>query len=133
MSCEVPSASSTVAATENIYLPKLAVLDRVSDDIAEVKTFYWHFEDAAEQAQFKRFRPGQFAQVSLFGIGEFQKVMFIFVACVAFVVMDAATAVADVSDRYIDTACTLGANRRQIVVKVLVPLAMPAQAPDGAP
>jgi NAD(P)H-flavin reductase len=62
---------SPSAATENIYLPKVAVLDRVSDDIPEVKTFYWHFEDAAEQAKFKRFRPGQFAQVSLFGIGEF--------------------------------------------------------------
>ena len=29
---------------------------------------------------------------SLFGIGEFQKIMFIFIACVAFVVMDTATA-----------------------------------------
>lgn len=55
----------------NIYLPKLAVLDRVVDEIAEVKTFYWHFEDPAEQRAFKRFRPGQFAQVSLFGAGEF--------------------------------------------------------------
>jgi NAD(P)H-flavin reductase len=41
------------------------------DEIAEVKTFYWHFKDAAEQQAFKRFRPGQFAQVSLFGAGEF--------------------------------------------------------------
>ncbi len=57
--------------TENIYLPKLAVLDRVVDDIPEVKTFYWRFEDPATQAQFKRFRPGQFAQISLFGVGEF--------------------------------------------------------------
>jgi NAD(P)H-flavin reductase len=57
--------------TENIYLPKLAVLDRVVDDIPEVKTFYWRFEDPAAQAEFKRFRPGQFAQVSLFGVGEF--------------------------------------------------------------
>lgn len=56
---------------ENIYLPKLAVLDRVVDEIAEVRTFYWHFEDPAEQAAFKRFKPGQFAQVSLFGVGEF--------------------------------------------------------------
>jgi NAD(P)H-flavin reductase len=61
----------SVAATENIYLPKLAVLDRVADDIAEVKTFYWHFQDAEEQRKFKEFRPGQFAQVSLFGVGEF--------------------------------------------------------------
>jgi NitT/TauT family transport system permease protein len=64
--------------------------------------------------------------LSLFGIGEFQKIMFIFIACVAFIVMDSARAIADVSSRYIDTACTLGASRRQIIVKVLVPLAMPA-------
>ena len=64
--------------------------------------------------------------MSLFGIGEFQKIMFIFIACVAFVVMDTATAIADVSDRYIDTAYTLGASRWQIVMKVLVPLAMPS-------
>ena len=57
--------------SENIYLPKTAILDRVTDEIAEVKTFTWHFEDEAEQKAFKRFRPGQFAQVSLFGVGEF--------------------------------------------------------------
>jgi NAD(P)H-flavin reductase len=56
---------------ENVYLPKAAVLDRVVTEIHEVKTFYWHFEDWAEQRAFKRFRPGQFAQVSLFGVGEF--------------------------------------------------------------
>ena len=54
-----------------MYLPKVAVLDRVVSEIKEVKTFFWHFEDAAEQRAFKRFRPGQFAQVSLFGVGEF--------------------------------------------------------------
>jgi NitT/TauT family transport system permease protein len=64
--------------------------------------------------------------LSLFGIGEFQKIMFIFIACVAFIVMDTATAIADVSSRYVDTAYTLGARRRQIVTKVLVPLAMPS-------
>ncbi|MBN2506124.1 MAG: FAD/NAD(P)-binding protein [Verrucomicrobia bacterium] len=59
------------AASDNVYLPKLAVLDRVVDEIAEVKTFYWHFENPDEQKAFRRFRPGQFAQVSLFGAGEF--------------------------------------------------------------
>jgi NAD(P)H-flavin reductase len=65
--------TSTMASPtpDNIYQPKLAVVDRVVDDIAEVKTFYWHFEDPADQQAFKRFRPGQFAQVSLFGAGEF--------------------------------------------------------------
>jgi sulfhydrogenase subunit gamma (sulfur reductase) len=59
------------APIENVYLPKVAVLDRVVDEIHEVKTFCWHFEDPDEQRAFKRFRPGQFAQVSLFGVGEF--------------------------------------------------------------
>jgi sulfhydrogenase subunit gamma (sulfur reductase) len=57
--------------SENIYLPKTAILDRITDEIADVKTFYWHFEDEAEQKAFKKFRPGQFAQVSIFGMGEF--------------------------------------------------------------
>ncbi len=62
---------------------------------------------------------------SFFGIGELQKVMFIFIACVAFILMDSARAVADVAERYIDTAYTLGARRSQIVLKVLVPLSLP--------
>ena len=61
-----------------------------------------------------------------FGVGEEQKIMFIFIATVAFVVIDTATAVRDVDNRYIDTAYTLGASRRQIVTKVLVPLALPS-------
>jgi sulfhydrogenase subunit gamma (sulfur reductase) len=55
----------------NIYLPKIAVLERVVDEIDEVKTFFWRFEDRAEQERFKHFMPGQFAQVSIFGHGEF--------------------------------------------------------------
>ncbi len=63
---------------------------------------------------------------SLFGIGELQKILFIFIASVAFVMSDTARAVRDVGQAYIDTAYTLGASRRQIVIKVLVPLAMPS-------
>jgi ABC-type nitrate/sulfonate/bicarbonate transport system permease component len=61
-----------------------------------------------------------------FGIGEFQKVMFLFIASVAFVVSDTAAAVLDVPERYVDTARTLGASRLQIILKVLTPLAAPA-------
>ncbi|GDX95157.1 ABC transporter permease [Planctomycetia bacterium] len=61
-----------------------------------------------------------------FGIGEFQKVMFLFIASVAFVVSDTTAAVLDVPERYVDTARTLGASRLQIILKVLVPLAAPA-------
>ena len=70
-----PSATESMARpepTENVYLPKVRpVIERVVNEIHEVATFYWHFEDPEEQRAFKRFRPGQFAQVSLFGIGEF--------------------------------------------------------------
>ena len=61
-----------------------------------------------------------------FGIGEFQKMMFLFIASVAFVVSDTTTAVLEVPQRYVDTALTLGASRLQIILKVLVPLAAPA-------
>lgn len=59
------------AATQNVYLPKPAVLEQVRPEIPEVKTYYWHFEDLEEQQAFHKFRPGQFAQISLFGVGEF--------------------------------------------------------------
>jgi ABC-type nitrate/sulfonate/bicarbonate transport system permease component len=63
---------------------------------------------------------------SLFGVGEEQKIMFIFIACVAFILSDSARAVREVDRRYIDTAYTLGAHRRQVILKVLVPLATPS-------
>lgn len=62
---------------------------------------------------------------SFFGIDEFQKVMFIFIACVAFVLSDTARAIMDIPSHYVDTAYTLGASRLQVILKVLVPLAMP--------
>lgn len=60
-----------------------------------------------------------------FGIDEAQKVMFIFIACVPFVYSDVVSAIGGVPDRYVETAQTLGASARQIVAKVLVPLALP--------
>jgi NitT/TauT family transport system permease protein len=63
--------------------------------------------------------------IYLFVDGETRKMMFIFFACVAFIVSDAARAIADVGSRYVDTAYTLGASRWQTIIKVLVPAAMP--------
>lgn len=60
-----------------------------------------------------------------FGIDETQKTMFIFIATVPFVFFDAARAVIDVHQRYVETAQTLGASSRQIIAKVLIPLALP--------
>lgn len=63
--------------------------------------------------------------IFVFGAGEQNKIMFIFVASVAFVISDSARAVMDVESRFIDTAYTLGASRWQTIIKVLVPLAAP--------
>ena len=60
-----------------------------------------------------------------FGIDETQKVMFIFIACIPFVYVDAVSAITGVPERFVETAQTLGASSRQIVRKVLVPLALP--------
>ena len=60
-----------------------------------------------------------------FGIDEAQKVMFIFIATVPFVYSDAVSAIANVPERYVETAQTLGASSWQIVTKVLVALAIP--------
>ena len=60
-----------------------------------------------------------------FGIEETQKVMFIFIACVPFIYSDAVRAITSVPDRYVETAETLGASQRQVIAKVLVPLALP--------
>lgn len=62
---------------------------------------------------------------SLFGIGEQQKIMFIFIACVAFILSDTARAIEDVGGQYVDTAYTLGAKAWQVILKVLIPLALP--------
>jgi NitT/TauT family transport system permease protein len=61
-----------------------------------------------------------------FGIDETQKTMFIFIATVPFVFFDTVRAITSVHDRYVETAQTLGATPRQIVAKVLIPLAMPS-------
>ena len=57
-----------------------------------------------------------------FGIAEQQKVMFIFLACVAFVISDTATSVMSVGQRYIDTA----------VYRRCQPLATDHQSPRAA-
>lgn len=60
-----------------------------------------------------------------FGIGESQKVMFIFIATIPFVFADAVSAIIALHNRYVETAQTLGASPMQIVMKILVPLALP--------
>lgn len=61
-----------------------------------------------------------------FGTGESQKVLFIFIACVAFVLFDTTETILGIDQKYVDTAYTLGASRWQMILKVLVPLAAPS-------
>lgn len=60
-----------------------------------------------------------------FGLGEQQKIFFLFIACVGFVIFDTTRAILDVDERYVETAYTLGAKRWPVVWKVLVPIALP--------
>jgi len=54
---------------EPIYLPQLAVIDQMVDETADTKTFTLHFDDPKYNEQF-RYKPGQFVEASVFGVGE---------------------------------------------------------------
>lgn len=59
------------APEDNVYLPQPAVIERVEDEIRDVRSFYWRFADPEHARSFQGFRPGQFAQVTVPGVGEF--------------------------------------------------------------
>ncbi len=61
-----------------------------------------------------------------FGIEDMQKIMFLFVGTVVYLLPLVVTAVEDVDDVYLQTATTLGATRSQLIRHVLVPGSMPA-------
>ena len=63
--------------------------------------------------------------LSLFGTGEVQKIVFLAMAFVIYLVPLIATAVENVDDVYLKTAYTLGADRGQVVSKVLLGVAWP--------
>jgi NitT/TauT family transport system permease protein len=63
--------------------------------------------------------------MSWFGLDEAQKVVFLAMAFGIFLLPMVAKAIDSVPDVYLRTAYTLGANRFQIITRVLVPVAMP--------
>jgi NitT/TauT family transport system permease protein len=63
-----------------------------------------------------------------FGIEEMQKIMFLFLGTVVYLLPLVVEAVERVDDVYVQTATTLGADRGQIVRHVLVPGALPSIA-----
>lgn len=63
--------------------------------------------------------------MSLFGIGEFQKVMFLSIACFVYLLPMFVKAVDEVDNVYLQTAYTLGATRWQTIRHVLLGISLP--------
>lgn len=63
--------------------------------------------------------------MSLFGIGETQKAMFLALAFVIYLLPLFVKAVEEVDNVYLQTAYTMGANRWKLIAKVLLPVALP--------
>jgi NitT/TauT family transport system permease protein len=61
-----------------------------------------------------------------FGIGDLQKIVFLFVGTVVYLLPLVVEAVESVDEVYLQTATTLGATRSQLVWSVLVPGSLPA-------
>jgi NitT/TauT family transport system permease protein len=61
-----------------------------------------------------------------FGIGDLQKIVFLFVGTVVYMLPLVVEAVENVDEVYLQTATTLGATRGQLVWSVLVPGSLPA-------
>jgi len=55
--------------SENLYVPMIAVIDDITDETPDTKTFRLRFEDA-KQAESFSWEPGQFVEVTIFGAGE---------------------------------------------------------------
>jgi NAD(P)H-flavin reductase len=55
--------------SKNIYAPELSVIKRVRDEARGIKTFTVEFKDREVRESFS-YRPGQFEEVTVFGVGE---------------------------------------------------------------
>jgi sulfhydrogenase subunit gamma (sulfur reductase) len=53
----------------NVYLPHLAVIEKIVDETADTKTFHFNFKDENLREEFT-FQSGQFCLLSVLGIGE---------------------------------------------------------------
>ena len=54
---------------KNIYTPDLAIITKVRDEAAGIKTFILEFKEPEIQKSFD-YRPGQFVELTVFGVGE---------------------------------------------------------------
>ncbi len=53
----------------NVYLPHIAVIEKIIDETYDTKTFHFNFKDEKLREEFT-FASGQFGEYSVFGIGE---------------------------------------------------------------
>ncbi len=56
-------------ASGNVYLPHLAVIEKIVDETPGIRNFHFNFKDKALKESFT-FESGQFGEYSIFGIGE---------------------------------------------------------------
>ncbi len=56
-------------AQNNVYLPHIAVIEKIIEETPGVRTFHFNFKDKKLQKEFS-FESGQFGEYSVFGIGE---------------------------------------------------------------
>jgi NAD(P)H-flavin reductase len=56
-------------ADGNVYLPHIAVIEKVIDEAPGIRAFHFNFKDKKLRQEFT-FKSGQFAEYSVFGIGE---------------------------------------------------------------
>ncbi len=53
----------------NVYLPSIAVIDRIIEETPSVRTLHFNFKEEKLRKNFS-FESGQFAELSVFGVGE---------------------------------------------------------------
>jgi len=56
-------------AQGNVYLPHIAIIEKIIEETPGVRTYHFNFKDEKLRKEFT-FESGQFAQYSVFGIGE---------------------------------------------------------------
>ncbi len=56
-------------AEGNVYLPHIAVIEKIIDETPTVRTFHFNFKDDKLRKEFT-FESGQFGEYSVFGVGE---------------------------------------------------------------
>ena len=56
-------------AGDNVYLPHIAVIEKIIEETSDTRTFHFSFKDEKLRREFA-FESGQFGEFSIFGVGE---------------------------------------------------------------